>query len=159
MPSGPCCNGNQAIDACLGSFFGVTSGSDIVKHKAAIAMHGIDDFLCSAKTGDHKGYFVFDANSQVILKPRVAVMHDEVYAVGGRVFQCREPSFDFFQPSLETTALALIERGADWQKSIEDQEAPALVREGLVRHPWVRKEILGGLVPAEDRRNKATPKI
>lgn len=55
--------------------------------------------------------------------------------------------------------LALIERGVDWQKSIEDQETPALVREGLVRHPWVRKEILGGLVPAEDRRNKATPKI
>ena len=55
--------------------------------------------------------------------------------------------------------LALIERGADWQKTIEDKDTPPLVREGLVRHPWVRKELLGEMATAEDRRNKATPKI
>ena len=103
-------HGDQAIHAGFGSLLGMTSGGDVMEHQAAVAVYGVYQFLHSAQAGNDDRHFVFDANRQVRLQPRVAVVHDQIDGVRRGVVQLRQARFDFLQPSLEPAAFALVER-------------------------------------------------
>jgi len=81
-----------------------------MEDQAAVAVYRIDQRLHRAEAGDDDRHLVLDADRQVCLQPWVAVVDDEVDGVGRRVAQLRQARFDFLQPGLEATALALVER-------------------------------------------------
>lgn len=110
MPTGAGGHGDQAIHTSFGCLLGMTTGRDVMKHQAAIAVHRVDHFLHGTEAGDHDRHFVFDADSQIRLQPWIAVVDDEVYRVRRGVVQGRQPCFDFFQPGLEAAAFTLVER-------------------------------------------------
>lgn len=72
-------------------------------------MYRVYQLLDRPQAGDDDRHLVLDADRQVSLKARVAVVHNEVDRVGRGVVQQRQARFDFFQPGLETAAFALVE--------------------------------------------------
>ena len=102
--------GNQAVYAGFSGFFRMASGSNVMKYQAAVAMNRVHQFLYRTEAGDDDGHLVLDADRQVSLQPRVAVVHDQVHGIGRRIVQQRQARFDFFQPGLEAAAFALVER-------------------------------------------------
>lgn len=103
-------DGNEAINTRFSGFLGMASGSDVMKYQAAVAMNRVHQLLYRTETGDDDGHLVLDADRQVCLQARVAVVHDQVHGIGRRVVQLSQARFDFFQPGLEATAFALVER-------------------------------------------------
>ncbi|MNT66346.1 hypothetical protein D3C72_2044070 [compost metagenome] len=88
----------------------MASGGYVMEHQATIAMHGIDQLLNRPKAGDDDWHFVFDAQCQICLQTRIALVHDQIDCIGSRLGQGSQARFNFFEPGLETATVALIQR-------------------------------------------------
>ncbi len=80
-----------------------------MEHQAAVAVYGIDHFLYCPQAGDNDWYTVFDAQGQVGLQARVGRVDDQVDGVGRWRLQLSQACLDLFQPSLEASAVALVQ--------------------------------------------------
>jgi len=102
-------NGNQAVDSRLVGFLRVSTGGDVMEDQPSVAVYGIHHFLHRTKTGDHDRNPLFDADREIGLQARVAVVNDEVYRIGcGGRLRC-ELFSDLLQPVTKATAFALIQ--------------------------------------------------
>ncbi|MNH25955.1 hypothetical protein D3C79_859800 [compost metagenome] len=81
-----------------------------MEHQAAVAMYGIDQLLHRSEAGDDDWHPVLDAQRQVRLQARVALVHDQVDRIGRRLVEGCQAGFDFFEPGLEASAIALVQR-------------------------------------------------
>lgn len=108
-PPAPAATRDQAIDSGFCGFLRVPARGHVMKHQAAVAVYGVHDFLDRSQAGDDDRHFVLDADLQIGLQARIAVVHDQVHCVGGRVLQCAQPRLDLFEPGLEATAFALVQ--------------------------------------------------
>lgn len=151
---------DQAVDPGLGGLFGVAAGGDVVEHQAAVAMHSVYHFAHCAEAGDDDRYAVLDADPQVGLQPRIGVVDDQVHRIGRGIVQRLQAGPNLLQPTLETAALALVERreaaddaaaaagqhqlrvGYQEHRRGHHRQSQALVEQGGQGHgqdSWVRK--------------------
>ncbi|MDT4857807.1 hypothetical protein FQZ97_922430 [compost metagenome] len=86
----------------------MTASGHVVEYQAAIAVYRIDHFLHRAEAGDDDGHALFDADRQIRLQAWIAAVHDQVDRI--RRGLGLQAGFDLFQPGLEGTAVALVER-------------------------------------------------
>ena len=78
MPARARADRDDAVDALRRRFFGVAQIDHIVKHDAAIAVHGGDHFGGRPQARDDDGHAVFHAQRHVMLQAIVAAVHDLV---------------------------------------------------------------------------------
>ncbi|MCY1187732.1 hypothetical protein D9M73_287500 [compost metagenome] len=73
-------------------------------------MHGIDQLLHRPKAGDDDRYLVFDAQCQICLQTRIALVHDQVDRVGRRSVHSGQTCLDFLRPGFEAATVTLVQR-------------------------------------------------
>ncbi len=78
MAAGAGAHRDDAVDALRRGLLGVAQIDDVVKHDATVAVHGGDHFGRRPQAGDDDRHPVFDAQTDVMLQPIVAGMHDLV---------------------------------------------------------------------------------
>ncbi len=81
MSAGTGADGDDAVDTLLDRFLRMADVDDIVKHDAAVTVHGLDDFGRRAQARDDDRYLVPDTDFHVVPQPVVAVMTDLVDGV------------------------------------------------------------------------------
>ena len=72
MAAGAGAHRDDAVDTLRGRFFGMAQIDDVVKHHAAVAMHGGNHFRRRPQTGDDDRDAVFDAQRDILLQTIVA---------------------------------------------------------------------------------------
>ena len=76
VPAGAGAHRDDAVDALRRGLLGVAQIDHIVKHDAAVAVHGVDHLGRRPQAGDDDRHAVFDAQADVMLEPVVARVHD-----------------------------------------------------------------------------------
>ena len=76
---------NQAIDTGFSRFFRMAPSGHVVEHQAAVTVDRIYQLFHRAKAGDQDGHLMVDADRQVGLQSRIALVHDQVDRIGRRV--------------------------------------------------------------------------
>ena len=71
MPARPGADGDDAIDTRARRLFGVAARDHIVKDKAAVTMHGLNQFLDGTERRDDEGDPVFDDKIEIGGKARI----------------------------------------------------------------------------------------
>ena len=110
-------HGDQAIGALLHGLAREPVVDDVVKHHAAVTMHGLVHVFTRAQRGDDHRHLVLDAHLEVVLEPVVALVHDLVDGerrgrlIGVRAVVRVQRLGDLGQPFVELGGRSGVERG------------------------------------------------
>lgn len=118
MPAGTRGNQNETVHAGFERFARVPHVDHVVQHDAAVAVHGVHDFLGRRpQARNEDGHLVLHAHANVLLEPHIRLMHDLVHGngtdhgVGVRGLVRCELLLDLREPFVEQFRGPRIERG------------------------------------------------